>query len=107
MYKNLFENYIFIVFAVDMMMEGWCSDVKHLTSEIGNKLKFLTGDPRSTEFLRQKLGLAIQHGNAARSVMGTFPDSIPFKDFLIFFTSLLFFLITPFLVMEPPSFCFI
>ena len=81
-YKNIFENYIFIVFAVETM-GGWCSDAKHLTHEIGNKLKFLTGDPRSTEFLRQKIGLAIQRGNAA-SVMGTFPESIPFKEIFYF-----------------------
>ena len=70
------------MFAVETM-GGWCSDAKQLTYEIGSKLKFLTGDPHSTDFLRQKIGLAIQRGNAA-SVMGTFPESIPFKEIFYF-----------------------
>ena len=34
-------------------------------SAIGKRLSMATGDPRTTAFLRQKISLAVQRGNAA------------------------------------------
>ncbi len=45
-----------------------------LISQLGKKIKEKTGDPRESAYLRQRLSVAIQRGNAA-SVLGTFsPD---------------------------------
>jgi len=46
--------------------EGW-----RLISEVGKRLEEASGDRRSTEFLRQRISIAVQRGNAA-SVLGTF-----------------------------------
>ena len=39
-------------------------------NEVGRRIAAVTGDTRSTAFLKQRLALAVQRGNAA-SVLGT------------------------------------
>ncbi|KAJ4447838.1 hypothetical protein ANN_09846 [Periplaneta americana] len=72
-YVHLVDNYIFIVFAVQTL-GSWCKEAKDLVSEIGRSLVTVTGDPHCTNYLRQRIGIAIQRGNAA-SILGTFPDA--------------------------------
>ena len=45
--------------------EGWS-----FSGDLGRRISQVTGDPRATAFLRQRLSLAVQRGNAA-SVLGT------------------------------------
>ena len=42
--------------------------------ELGRRIKLKTHEPRSTQFLMQRIGIAIQRGNAA-SVMKAVPTS--------------------------------
>ncbi|PSN38282.1 hypothetical protein C0J52_19664 [Blattella germanica] len=70
-YQDLTDKYIFVAFAVETF-GPWCSEAKQLASDIGKHLRGLTGDPRSTLFL--KISIAIQRGNAI-GVMGTFPHN--------------------------------
>jgi len=50
--------------------------------ELGRRIAAATGDPRVTEFLFQRLSVAVQRGNAA-CVLGTCTDSCS-DDFLLF-----------------------
>ena len=51
----------------------WGESAAELCKDLGALLAQITGDPRSHQFLKQRLGLAVQRGNAA-SVAGTFPS---------------------------------
>jgi hypothetical protein len=51
----------------------WTKDAQSLIAELGGRLCTLSDDMRSTAFLRQRLDLAIQRGNAA-AFRGTLPD---------------------------------
>ena len=51
---------------------AWGKDAWELVSELGGRLAALSGDPRSLAFLRQRLGIAMQRGNAA-AIRGTRP----------------------------------
>ncbi|KAJ4430182.1 hypothetical protein ANN_22392 [Periplaneta americana] len=81
-YLDLLDRYNFVVFAVESM-GPWCSEAKLLTSDIGKYLSALNGDSRSTAFLRQRISIAIQRGNAI-SVMGTFPESKSLEEIFYF-----------------------
>ena len=55
-------------------------------NELGRRLRAVSGDMRATEFLKQRLSLAVQRGNAA-SILGTIPhvaDTIESDDRLSF-----------------------
>ncbi|KAJ4428370.1 hypothetical protein ANN_24389 [Periplaneta americana] len=53
---------------------SWCKEAKDLVSEIGRSLVTVTGDHLCTNYLRQRIAIAIQRGNAA-SILGTFPEA--------------------------------
>src|ERR1700759_2117014 len=52
----------------------WGPSALSLCADIGGHLARLTGDLRASSFLKQRLGLAVQRGNAA-AVVGTHPQS--------------------------------
>lgn len=62
-------------------MEPWCSLVKgkSFTNELGSKLVELSGEKRTTEFLQQRIVLAIQCGNVA-AVKGMVKGSRSLKE---------------------------
>ena len=43
----------------------WGEEALNLVTEIGRRIAELTHDPRSTVFLRQRISVAVQRGNAA------------------------------------------
>ena len=49
---------------------AWGEDALHLVGEIGRRQAEALGDPRAGSFLRQRISIAVQRGNAI-SVMGT------------------------------------
>ena len=53
---------------------AWGPAAKELISAIGSRIKERTGEPRSSEFLRQRISIELQRGNAA-SVLGTLPST--------------------------------
>jgi hypothetical protein len=52
----------------------WGPSALALCADIGGRVANLTGDLRSLSFLKQRLGLAVQRGNAA-AVIGTHPQA--------------------------------
>ena len=54
-------------------MGHWGPTTLRFVGELGRLLAQNTGEPRSTGFLRQRLSIAIQRGNAA-AVRGTVPE---------------------------------
>jgi len=49
-------------------------------NEVGGRIASVTGDVRAASFLRQRLSIAVQRGNAA-AVLGTFaPSSDSYED---------------------------
>ncbi|KAJ4447416.1 hypothetical protein ANN_09423, partial [Periplaneta americana] len=80
-YVHLLDNYIFVPFAVETF-GPWSHDAKVLVSQIGQILISITGDRRCTTYLRQRLSIAIQRGNAM-SVLGTLPESSPLDELFL------------------------
>jgi hypothetical protein len=72
-YLCLQNRFIFIPMGFETF-GPWGTEAKELVCSIGRKLKEKTGDLRSTEFLKQRLSMEIQRGNAV-SVMGTIPST--------------------------------
>jgi hypothetical protein len=52
----------------------WGPESKALISTIGRKITEKTGEKRATEFLRQRISIEIQRGNAA-SILNTHSDT--------------------------------
>ena len=50
-------------------MESWGADAKAFLTEVGSRVKQATGNARAMEFLRQRISIETQRGNAA-AVMG-------------------------------------
>ena len=68
-YGNLATTYRFAPFAVETL-GGWGPEALALSSELGGRIAAKTGERRSTIFLRQRLDVVVQRGNAV-SVRGT------------------------------------
>ena len=62
-------DYAFAPIAIETL-GAWGPSALQITDEIGGRIAKCTGDIRSTAFLRQRLDIAIQKGNAA-AVHGT------------------------------------
>lgn len=65
------NSVIFAPVAIETL-GSWGISAVDLCRDIGTRLAAYTGDPRSHQFLVQRLSLAVQRGNAA-SVAGTQP----------------------------------
>jgi hypothetical protein len=64
-------DYIFAPIAVENL-GAWGPSALAIFAEIGGRIAARTGDPRATSFLRQRMDIAVQKGNAA-AVVGTLP----------------------------------
>jgi hypothetical protein len=64
-------DYIFAPIAVETL-GAWGPSALAICAEIGGRIAARTGDPRATSFLRQRMDIAVQKGNAA-AVVGTLP----------------------------------
>jgi hypothetical protein len=68
-YASLTPTFCFVPVAVETL--GALGDgAVELMHDLGRRISVVTGEPRATEFLLQRLSVAIQRGNAA-SVLGT------------------------------------
>ena len=52
----------------------WGTAAVSFVNELGRRIAAVTGDQRATQFLKQRLSLAVQRGNAA-AIRGTFAQS--------------------------------
>ena len=66
-YAGLGAGFHFYSVAIETL-GAWGREAQGLVSELGGRLATLTGDPRSLAFLRQRIGIAMQRGNAAVTV---------------------------------------
>lgn len=83
-YKTIEDTHLFCAFAVETF-GPWSKDANSLFNELGTLLKHNTGIPTAKAFLRQRISIAIQRGNAA-SVLGTVPSSNGLEEaFLLLF----------------------
>ena len=74
-YEEITHTHLFCPIAVETM--GPVKDEgRDLLSAIGHLITKITGDPRETSFLFQRLSVIIQRGNAA-AFRGTFPRQTP------------------------------
>ena len=64
-------NYIFELVAIETL-GTWGASALSICSEIGGRVATRTGDIRAFAFLKQRLSIAVQKGNAA-AVIGTSP----------------------------------
>lgn len=65
-------EYMFAPIAIETL-GAWGPAALSVCADIGGRIAAQTGDLRAVGFLKQRLGLAVQRGNAA-SVCGTFPQ---------------------------------
>lgn len=74
-YKQIIENenLFFVPFAVETL-GPICEEGLKLINQIAKKIEDITGDPRSKNFLIQRISVAVQRNNAG-CVMGTFPEN--------------------------------
>ena len=62
----------------------WGDSAKELIAHIGKRITEHTGDKRATEFLRQRISIEIERGNAI-SVLNTYEGGRPLEE--IFYVS--------------------
>lgn len=62
-YASLSEQYIFTPVALETL-GSWGPEASTFVSELGRRLEVATGEPRAASFLRQKISIAVQRGNA-------------------------------------------
>jgi hypothetical protein len=68
-YSELARSHTFVPVAIETL-GAWGEGAIDLTADLGRRLSVMTGDQRSTSFLRQRLDIAIQRGNSL-AVRGT------------------------------------
>ena len=69
-YASLAVAHEFVPVVIETL-GTWGTAGLAFVNEIGRRISSVTGDPRAASFLRQRLSMAVQRGNAA-SVLGTF-----------------------------------
>lgn len=81
-YAVIGDSCVFAAFAVETL-GPWGPEANILFKVLKKKLIRSTGDPRAGSFLGQRIGIAIQRGNAA-SLMGTLPSGSDLGDIFSF-----------------------
>ena len=71
-YEELAHSYTIVPVATETL-GSWGQQGLKFIKELGSRIADLNGDKRSTSFLFQSIGMAIQRGNAA-SITGTTPN---------------------------------
>ena len=72
-YAAIATTHLFIPLAFETL-GAWGEQAKTFVAQLGRRITEVTGDVRETDFLRQRLSIAIQRGNAL-SVRGTLGPS--------------------------------
>ena len=65
-------------------MGSWGESAKAFLTEVSSRVKQVTGNARAMEFLRQRVGIEIQRGNAA-AVMGTVDSTKEWSNLFLLF----------------------
>ena len=83
-YADLEDRFVFYPIGLETF-GAWGPGAKELINTIGRRIRERTGDSRSTEFLRQRIAVEIQRGNAA-SVLGSVPSSRELDEIFLVLT---------------------
>jgi hypothetical protein len=78
-YAALSIAHDFVPVAIETL-GTWGEEGLAFINEVGRRIAAVTGDKRATSFLKQRLAMAVQRGNAA-AVLGTFSAAQPDWDF--------------------------
>ena len=78
-YKNLAQEYEVIPIGVETL-GGFGDSATSFINELGRRLTAVSGEKRATQFLRQRLSLCIQKGNA-KCVLGSLPEQQQLTEF--------------------------
>ncbi|XP_021957065.1 uncharacterized protein LOC110853130 [Folsomia candida] len=78
LYAFLLDRLIFMPVAIETT-GTWGQEGLSFIKEIGQRIATATGEPRSTTFLLQRLGITVQRGNVA-SILGTLPPGKKFNE---------------------------
>ena len=70
-YDFLKDRYIFVPVAIETL-GGYGPEAWKFGEVLGERLRMATNEPRSSMFLKQRISIAIQRGNAA-AILGTLP----------------------------------
>ena len=70
--NQLRYEHTFIPLAFETL-GAWGKQAQQFVAELGRRITVVTGDKRETEFLHQRLSVAIQRGNAI-ACLGTFGE---------------------------------
>jgi len=62
-YSCLLQRYMLMVFAIEST-GVWGKEASDFITELGRRVEHVTGESRSAAFLRQRISLAVQRGNA-------------------------------------------
>lgn len=77
-YSDLSSTHIFTPLGFETMGH-WGPSTINFVKELGKLMEEASGEKRATVFLRQRLSIAIQRGNAA-AVRGTAPEGSVFSE---------------------------
>jgi hypothetical protein len=72
-YEELMNTFIFVPVAIETS-GVWGQAGLQFIKQIGNRIREATGEKASTNYLIQRISIAIQQGNAA-AILGSFPES--------------------------------
>jgi hypothetical protein len=72
-YSDIISGVDFVPVAIETS-GVWGSHALDLITEVGRRIAGVTHEPRSTMFLRQRISVAVQRGNAG-CILGTFPNN--------------------------------
>jgi hypothetical protein len=73
-YASIGPTHVFVPVAIETL-GPWNPEGLDFIQELGRRVSAVTGDPRETVFLLQRISVAVQRGNAA-SFAGSLPDSV-------------------------------
>ena len=73
LYNSLIGQYFFVPLGFETL-GPWGPHAKNFVSDLGKRISNVTNEKRATLFLKQRLSIDIQRGNAA-SVFGTLPST--------------------------------
>lgn len=73
LYSSLLDQYHFVPLGFETL-GPWGPHCKKFVSDLGKKITELTNEKRATLFLKQRLSIDVQRGNAT-SVLGTLPST--------------------------------
>src|SRR5690349_12634142 len=71
-YNFLQDRFIFVPVAIETS-GVWGSEGLRLVKETGRRITQVTGEPRSTQYLIQRISLTVQRGNVA-AILGSIPE---------------------------------